>query len=86
MGCPFFHDPDGLITGARQTLQAHTPSGKYEFTPAVSRTPAAALQYRYDHSSGPDGGFFEGADNRLVPEQHLLIFALMWHFGKRWSR
>jgi hypothetical protein len=79
----FFYDPDGLITGARQTLQAYTLTLKYEFTPAVSHTLAAALEYRYDRSTGPDGGFFKGADNRLVPDQHLLIFALMWHFGKR---
>ncbi len=77
-----FYDPDGLITGARQTLQAYTLTLKYEFTPAVSHTLAAALEYRYDRSTGPDGGFYKGADNRLVPHQHLLIFALMWHFGK----
>jgi len=79
----FFYDPDGLITGARQTLQAYTLTLKYEFTPAVSHTLAAALEYRYDHSTGPDGGFYKGADNRLVPDQHLLILALMWHFGKK---
>ncbi len=79
----FFYDPDGLITGARQTLQAYTLTLKYKFNPAVSHTLAAALEYRYDRSTGPDGGFFKGADNHLVPDQHLVIFALMWHFGRK---
>ena len=79
----FFYDPDGLITGARQTLQAYTLTLKYQFAPASSHTLAAVIEYRYDRSTGPDSGFYKGEDNRLVPNQHLLIFALMWHFGKR---
>jgi hypothetical protein len=79
----FFYDPDGLITGARQTLQAYTLTLKYEFNPAKSHRLAAALEYRYDRSTGPEGGFFKGDDNRLVPDQHLVMLALMWHFGKR---
>jgi hypothetical protein len=43
---------------------------------------AASLEYRFDRSTGSEGGFFKGSDNRLDPNQHLLLFALMWSFGK----
>jgi hypothetical protein len=77
----FYYDPDGLITGAQQTLQSYTVTLKYQFSPVKSHKLVAAIEYRYDRSTGPDGGFFKGPDNLLVPDQHLLIFALNWHFG-----
>ncbi len=79
----FYYDPDGLITGAQQTLQAYTVTLKYKFSPVASHTVVAAIEYRYDRSTGPEGGFFKGQDNILVPDQHLLIFALNWHFGRK---
>jgi len=77
----FYYDPDGLITGAQQALQAYTLTLKYEFSPVASHTVVAAIEYRYDRSTGPGGGFFKGQDNILVPDQYLLLFALNWHFG-----
>jgi hypothetical protein len=79
----FYYDPDGLITGAQQTIQAYTVTLKYEFSPSQSHTVVAAIEYRYDRSTGPEGGFFKGPDNILVPDQHVLIFALNWHFGRK---
>jgi hypothetical protein len=79
----FFYDPDGLITGAIQTLQAYTATLKYKFSPVASNTVVANIEYRYDRSTGPGGGFFKGSDNILVPDQHLLIFALTWRFGRQ---
>jgi hypothetical protein len=77
----FFYDPDGIITGSVQTLQAYTATLKYKFTPVRSNTVVANIEYRYDRSTGSDGGFYKGSDNILVLDQHLLIFALTWHFG-----
>ncbi|MGD8983516.1 MAG: outer membrane beta-barrel protein [Desulfobacteraceae bacterium] len=79
----FYYDPDGLITGAQQTIQAYTVTLKYEFSPIGSHKVVAAIEYRYDRSTGPEGGFFKGPDNILVPDQHVLIFALNWHFGRK---
>jgi hypothetical protein len=79
----FYYDPDGLITGAQQTIQAYTVTLKYKFSPVASHTLVANLEYRYDRSSGPGGGFFKGPNNILVPDQHLLIFALNWYFGNK---
>jgi hypothetical protein len=79
----FYYDPDGLITGAQQTIQAYTVTLKYEFSPVASHRVVAAIEYRYDRSTGPEGGFYKGPDNVLVPDQHVLIFALNWYFGRK---
>jgi len=78
----FYWDPDGLITGAQQFIQAYTATLKYEFSPRPFHTLQASLEYRYDHSDGPEGGFYEGPNNRLVPDQHLVLLAFMWSFGR----
>ena len=77
----FYWDPDGLGSGAVQTIQAYTVTLEYTFSPVASNTIIAALEYRYDRSTGPDGGFFKGNDNRIVPDQHQVIFSIMWTFG-----
>jgi hypothetical protein len=77
----FYWDPDGVITGAEQIIQAYTATLKYKFSPVENNTIVASLEYRFDRSTGSEGGFYKGSDNRLVPNQHLLIFALMWSFG-----
>ena len=74
----FFSDPDGIGTGARQNIQAFTGTVEYTFSPVASNTAVLALEYRYDQSSGEEGGFFKGDTNRLVPDQHLVIVSLMW--------
>jgi hypothetical protein len=76
-----YWDPDGLSTGADQLIRAITTTLEYTFSPFASNTIVAALEYRYDRSTGPDGGFFEGDDNRLVPDQHQVIISFMWTFG-----
>jgi hypothetical protein len=77
----FFSDPDGIGTGSEQTIQAYTGTLKYTFSPLVSNTAVLALEYRFDRSTGQEGGFFKGDANRLVPDQHQVIFSLMWTFG-----
>ncbi|NNG06627.1 MAG: hypothetical protein HKM90_02750, partial [Desulfobacteraceae bacterium] len=62
---------------------AYTVTLKYKFLPVASHTLVASVEYRYDRSTGPGGGFFKGPDNILVPDQHLLIFALNWYFGNK---
>jgi hypothetical protein len=76
-----YWDPDGLGTGADQTIQAYTVTLEYTFSPVASNTLVAALEYRYDRSTGPEGGFFKGDANRLVSDQHQVIFSIMWTFG-----
>jgi hypothetical protein len=77
----FYWDPDGLGTGADQTIQAYTVTLEYKFSPVASHSLVAALEYRYDRSTGPEGGFFKGDANSLVSNQHQVIFSVMWTFG-----
>jgi len=76
----YYYDPDGGITGSRQTLNAITAGAEYRMSPLEMNSLSARLEYRFDRSTGPDGGFYEGDNNTLVPEQHLFIVALLWRF------
>jgi len=76
-----YWDPDGISTGAKQRITAVTTTLEYTFSPFSSNTIVAALEYRYDRSTGSEGGFYKDDDNRLVPEQHQVLFSFMWTFG-----
>ena len=77
----FFSDPDGIITGSEQNIQAYTGTLEYTISPLALNTIVFALEYRYDRSTGKEGGFFRGDSNRLVSDQHQVIFSIMWAFG-----
>jgi Putative beta-barrel porin-2, OmpL-like. bbp2 len=72
-------DSHGRWTLAEQTVKAVTSTIEYR----VTHKRAAGilrLEHRFDHSSGPDGGFFvqdraNGGAVALTPSQHLLIVA-----------
>lgn len=76
-----YQDPDGLGSGSVQTIQACTTTLEYTFSPFNANTIVAALEYRYDRSTGSGGGFYSGDDDELVPDQHQVILSLMWTFG-----
>jgi Putative beta-barrel porin-2, OmpL-like. bbp2 len=81
-----FWDRDGRWTLARQTVKAITTTVDYRI-PFKSSTTIFRLEHRFDDSRGPDGGFFRGAEVRpgvigITPNQHLLIFALMFSFDR----
>jgi hypothetical protein len=73
----FFKDSDGLMTGARQKIYAITGSLEYRLSPIEMNALSARLEYRFDRSTGPDGGFYEGSDNILVANQHLVMVSVM---------
>lgn len=74
-----FWDRDGLMTGSKQFIWAITTTAEYrliyQWITSIFR-----LEYRYDHSTGSDGGFFTGEQNRLTSSQNLLIFSVIWTF------
>jgi hypothetical protein len=77
----FYWDPDGLMTGARQTLRAITATVEFHGGYFTHDSLSARLEYRYDRSTGDEGGFYAGDDNHLVPEQNLLILSFTFMFG-----
>jgi hypothetical protein len=79
-------DSQGRWTLARQTVTALTSTLEYKL-PHKSSNTIFRLEHRYDHSTGPDGGFFRGRIVRpgvigLTPGQHLLIFATIFTFDR----
>lgn len=77
----FFWDPDGLQTGFRQTIRAVTATFEYRLSRRDDvRLLSVRFEYRYDRSTGDQGGFYEGSTNGLVPGQNLIIASLLWRF------
>jgi hypothetical protein len=54
---------------------------KYQFSPKYHRL-VGTLEARHDRSTGEEGGYFEGADNVLVPDQTLVLVGLLWSFDR----
>jgi hypothetical protein len=79
-----YWDRNGRVTGAEQRITAMTSTLEYRI--AVGRqTGLLRLEYRFDRSTGTQGGFFTGGEVSpgvigLTPNQHLLILGLMWAF------
>ncbi|GKS60264.1 hypothetical protein YTPLAS18_37910 [Nitrospira sp.] len=84
-----YWDRNGRWTGSEQFVKAMTVT--LDFAPFVYdrqrllRNWHARLEYRWDDSTGVDGGFYKGGDispgvPQLAPSQQLLILALLWTF------
>lgn len=81
-----FWDCNGRWTDFRQTVKAVTTTLEYR-VPYRKTNTILRMEYRYDDSRGPDGGFFRGAYIRpgvvaLTPTQNLLIAGLILTFDR----
>jgi putative OmpL-like beta-barrel porin-2 len=77
-----YYDPDGTMTGARQFIKAITTTIEHRL-PIAGTITRLRLEYRYDDSTGSQGGFFKDGDTGmvgLVQAQHLLIAAILWSY------
>lgn len=79
-----YWDRNGLMTGSEQLIRAVTTTTEYKL-PYKWANMILRLEYRYDESTGPGGGFFK--DGQVSPgvvgltaAQHMLIFAAIWTF------
>lgn len=81
----FYWDPNGRLTGSEQLIKTVSVTLEHRssvrFGEAILR-----LEYRFDESTGPQGGFFtkiEGSGNTvgLTPAQQVLIFSAIWTFS-----
>jgi len=77
----FYWDPNGRMTGSQQLIKAVTATVEYKI-PVGRSSLAMRAEYRYDHSSGKQGGFFVpgrgGAS--LEPGQNTFFFACLWAY------
>jgi hypothetical protein len=80
----FAWDRDGRWTLFKQTVKAVTSTVEYR-VPYRRANTILRLEYRYDDSRGPGGGFFKNGQVQpgvvgLTPTQHLLIFGMVLTF------
>jgi hypothetical protein len=77
-------DSDGRWTTFEQTVRAFTMT--LEYRASIQRLQSILrLEYRYDYSTGPEGGFYEDARPGVVgltPRQHLLIAGVILTFDR----
>jgi hypothetical protein len=79
-----YYDAGGTMTGARQFIQGVTTTLDYNLRYAWTRT-LFRLEYRFNNSTGPQGGFYKGGEVApgvigLTPSQNLLFFSILWSF------
>lgn len=80
----FYWDRNGRWTGNQQLVKAITNTLEYKI-PYGWTNATFRLEYRYDESTGKQGGFFKDGNFPtgqpvLTPGQHLVFFALLWTF------
>ncbi len=79
-----YWDRHGRQTGFEQVVKAVTSTVEYKVPYSATNT-TFRLEYRYDDSTGAQGGFFKGGEIRpgvmgLAQGQHMLIFAALWTY------
>lgn len=82
-----YYDPNGILTGARQFIKAVTTTLEYKWAYAWTTT-IFRLEYRFDNSTGPQGGFYARGQVTpgvigLTPSQNLLFLSALWSFDSR---
>lgn len=80
----FYWDCNGRMTGSEQLLKAVTTTLEHQVR-LGPHTAWLRLEYRFDESTGPGGGFFKGGEIApgvigLTGSQQLAIVALIWAF------
>ncbi|MCB9703244.1 MAG: outer membrane beta-barrel protein [Myxococcales bacterium] len=83
----WFWDRDGRIYGIPQTLAGITYTNDVRAFAGV----LLRLEYRYDHSTNPNGFFYRGSaitDDAigLAQDQHMIFFAVAGVFAHRFGR
>lgn len=80
----FYWDRNGRWTGSEQLVKAVTTTLEYTLPYRWTNT-RVRLEYRWDESTGVDGGFFRRGDITpgvpgLTGSQHLLLLGILWTF------
>lgn len=76
-----YYDPNGLQTGNIQFIKALTTTLEYKVKVAEVTT-QVRLEYRFDNSTGTEGGFYQAGGTRgpLTPSQSVIFLGLLLSF------
>lgn len=82
-----YWDRNGRLTGSEQFVKAVTATLEHRTSVRVGET-IVRVEYRFDESTGRQGGFFTDATTSsgsfgLTPSQHLVICSAVWTFTTR---
>ncbi len=76
----FYWDGDGRMTGNRQLIKSVTATLEYKI-PLNSANLALRSEYRYDDSTGSQGGFYKyGNSQDLIAGQHAVFLSCLMSF------
>lgn len=81
-----YWDRNARLTGSEQLLKAVTSTVDYRIR-RTAHTGILRLEYRYDESTGRQGGFFKDGElvsgvPGLTREQHLILLSVVWAFDR----
>lgn len=83
----FYWDRNGRLTGSEQFVKAVTATLEHRTAVRLGET-ILRLEYRFDESTGQQGGFFTDTTTSsgspgLTPSQQLVIVSAVWTFTTR---
>ena len=76
-----YYDPNGVQTGNIQFIKALTTTLEYKLT-VEEITTRFRLEYRFDNSTGTEGGFYQAGGTRgpLTPSQSVIFLGMLMSF------
>ena len=76
-----YYDPNGVQTGNIQFIKALTSTLEYKLT-VEEITTRFRLEYRFDNSTGTQGGFYQAGGTRgpLTPSQSVIFLGVLMSF------
>ena len=76
-----YWDPNGRLTGSKQFIKSITATLEYRW-PIGPSAMALRAEYRYDDSTGKEGGFFDPRNGgaTLVAGQNAVFLSCLWSY------
>lgn len=78
-----YWDGDGRMTGNRQLIKSVTATLEYKVPLELVRM-VLRSEYRYDDSSGSQGGFYRNDTGDLFKGQHTVFFSCLFSLDRFW--
>jgi len=78
-----YWDGDGRMTGNRQMIKSVTATLEYK-VPLELASMVLRSEYRYDDSSGSQGGFYRNNTGDLINSQHTVFLSCLINFDRSW--
>lgn len=78
-----YWDKDGRMTGNQQLIKSVTATLEYKVQ-LESVMMVLRSEYRYDESSGRQGGFYRNNTGELINGQHTVFLSCLLNYDRSW--